>query len=96
VSEGEFKASHALKEAADILSQSPCAMQLRYLQTLNGIATEQNSTIVFPLPIDIFSFFHKFQLDANSYGSKPSTKTNNNNNATTTDTVLPPSTATDI
>ena len=43
----------------DILSQSPCAMQLRYLQTLNGIATEQNSTIIFPLPMDLMSIFQK-------------------------------------
>ena len=48
-----------MKEAADILAQSPYAMQLRYLQTLNGIATEQNSTIVFPLPIDLLSIFPK-------------------------------------
>ncbi len=84
-----------MKEAADILSQTPCAMQLRYLQTLNGIATEQNSTIVFPLPVDIFSFFQKSQIDANPCGCKPSTKPNNNK-ITTTDTVLPPPTATDM
>ncbi|UJR27606.1 hypothetical protein I4U23_008887 [Adineta vaga] len=67
VSEGEFKASRALKDAADILSQSPCAMQLRYLQTLNGIATEQNSTIIFPLPVDFSSFFQKVPTDPNSF-----------------------------
>ncbi|CAF4724193.1 unnamed protein product [Rotaria sp. Silwood1] len=59
VSEGEFKSSRALKDAADILAQSPCAMQLRYLQTLNNIATEQNSTIIFPIPVDLFSCFQK-------------------------------------
>ncbi|KAJ8300198.1 hypothetical protein KUTeg_021717 [Tegillarca granosa] len=51
--EGEQKAARALKEAADIITESPAAMQLRYLQTLNGIAAERNSTIIFPLPVDI-------------------------------------------
>lgn len=58
--EGEMKSSRALKEAADVISESPAALQLRYLQTLNTISTEKNSTIVFPLPIDILStFFNK-------------------------------------
>lgn len=51
--EGEQKASRALKEAADIISESPGALQLRYLQTLTSIAAEKNSTVVFPLPMDI-------------------------------------------
>ncbi|KAJ8300347.1 hypothetical protein KUTeg_021866 [Tegillarca granosa] len=51
--EGEQKAARALKEAADVLTESPAAIQLRYLQTLNGIAAERNSTIIFPLPIDM-------------------------------------------
>ncbi|XP_060861377.1 band 7 protein AAEL010189-like [Metopolophium dirhodum] len=55
--EGEQKASRALREASDIISDSPAALQLRYLQTLNTISAEKNSTIVFPLPIDIISFF---------------------------------------
>ncbi|KAL8612817.1 Mechanosensory protein 2 [Nucella lapillus] len=55
--EGEHKASRALKEAADVISQSPAALQLRYLQTLNGISAEKNSTIIFPLPIDIMQGF---------------------------------------
>lgn len=50
--EGEMKASRALKEAADVLTESPAAIQLRYLQTLNSIANEKNSTIIFPLPMD--------------------------------------------
>lgn len=53
--EGEKKASRALKEAADIMMESPAAIQLRYLQTLNSIAAEKNSTIIFPLPIDLLS-----------------------------------------
>ncbi|XP_067233868.1 stomatin [Chanodichthys erythropterus] len=55
--EGEMKASRALKEAANVLSESPSALQLRYMQTLTEIASEKNSTIVFPLPIDLISGF---------------------------------------
>lgn len=55
--EGEQKASKALKEASDIIAQSPCALQLRYLQTLATISTEKNSTIIFPLPIEMLSKF---------------------------------------
>jgi erythrocyte band 7 integral membrane protein len=57
--EGEQKASRALKEAADIMTESPAAIQLRYLQTLNSIAAEKNSTIIFPLPIDVIASFAK-------------------------------------
>jgi len=53
--EGEQKASRALKEASDIISESPNALQLRYLQTLTTISAEKNSTIVFPIPIDFMS-----------------------------------------
>ena len=55
--EGEQKASYALKEAGDIISASPVALQLRYLQTLNTLAAENNSTIVFPVPIEMLSQF---------------------------------------
>jgi len=55
--EGEQKASKALKEASDIISTSPAALQLRYLQTLGSIAAEKNSTIVFPLPIELMGNF---------------------------------------
>jgi len=51
--EGEKKASGALREASEIISESPAALQLRYLQTLNSISAEKNSTIIFPLPIDL-------------------------------------------
>jgi regulator of protease activity HflC (stomatin/prohibitin superfamily) len=51
--EGEFQAAQQLQEASRILSQEPAALQLRYLQTLTEIATERNSTIVFPLPMDL-------------------------------------------
>ena len=51
--EGEFQASAKLSEAADIIRKSPGALQLRYLQTLAEIATENNSTTLFPIPIDL-------------------------------------------
>ncbi|MBM3327994.1 MAG: slipin family protein [Calditrichaeota bacterium] len=51
--EGELQASVKLAEAAQVISKDPIALQLRYLQTLTEIATEKNSTIVFPIPIDI-------------------------------------------
>ncbi len=55
--EAEFQASQTLVNAARILSSIPAAMQLRYLQTLTEIGAEQNSTIVFPMPIDIIKPF---------------------------------------
>ena len=55
--EGEMNASRALKEAADIISESPAALQLRYLQTLTTISAEKNSTVLFPLPLDFLSRF---------------------------------------
>jgi regulator of protease activity HflC (stomatin/prohibitin superfamily) len=51
--EGEFQASTRLADASDILSKNPMALQLRYLQTLIEISTEKNSTIIFPLPIEL-------------------------------------------
>lgn len=51
--EGEKKSAQALKEASDVMSKSSAALQLRYLQTLNNIAAEHNSTIVFPIPMDM-------------------------------------------
>merc|ERR1712037_181569 len=53
--EGEKKASRALKEASEVISESPSALQLRYLQTLNTISAEKNSTIIFPVPMDMIS-----------------------------------------
>jgi regulator of protease activity HflC (stomatin/prohibitin superfamily) len=51
--EGEFQAAARLSEAADVISQNPTTIQLRYLQTLSEIGINQNSTVVFPLPIDL-------------------------------------------
>jgi erythrocyte band 7 integral membrane protein len=53
--EGEQKASRQLKEAADVISESPIALQLRYLQTLTHISAEKNSTIIFPIPVELLS-----------------------------------------
>lgn len=64
--EGEQNASRALKEAANVIAESPVALQLRYLQTLSTIAAEKNSTIIFPLPIDM--------LNQATGGGKGSTK----------------------
>ena len=50
--EGEFQASQRLRDAAEVISPNPAALQLRYLQTLTEIGVNQNSTIVFPLPLD--------------------------------------------
>jgi regulator of protease activity HflC (stomatin/prohibitin superfamily) len=55
--QGELEASKALAEAALVISENPVTLQLRYLQTLTEIATEKNSTIVFPLPIDLLKSF---------------------------------------
>jgi regulator of protease activity HflC (stomatin/prohibitin superfamily) len=57
--EGEYQASQKLSEAAAIISKDPTALQLRYLQTLTEIATEKNSTTLFPIPIDLFKPFLK-------------------------------------
>ena len=58
--EGEFQAADKLSEAAAIISRNPQALQLRYLQTLAEIATENNSTTIFPIPMDLLSAFMKF------------------------------------
>jgi regulator of protease activity HflC (stomatin/prohibitin superfamily) len=53
--EGELQAAQKLYEAAQVLAQSPLAIQLRYLETLTVIAADKNSTIVFPLPMDLIA-----------------------------------------
>jgi hypothetical protein len=56
---GELQAATKLREAADLMAQNPVTIQLRYLQTLSEIATENNSTTLFPVPIDLFNRFTK-------------------------------------
>ena len=53
--QGEFEASQRLREASDVMVQSPYTLQLRYLQTLSEIAVEHNSTILFPMPMDLLA-----------------------------------------
>jgi len=60
--EGEFQAAEKLHEAADVISKNPTALQLRFLGTLAEIATENNSTIVFPIPIDLLTPFIEKKL----------------------------------
>lgn len=57
--DGEFQASEKLAEAGAVIGREPTTLQLRYLQTLTEIASEKNSTLIFPLPIDLFSAFVK-------------------------------------
>jgi regulator of protease activity HflC (stomatin/prohibitin superfamily) len=60
-SEGEYQAAQKLTDAADIISQNPATLQLRYLQTLLEMGVNQNTTIVFPVPLDMFKAFTQFE-----------------------------------
>jgi len=55
--EGEFQAAQRLAEAAQVMAQNPITVQLRFLQTLSEISAERNSTIVFPIPVDLIQLF---------------------------------------
>lgn len=68
--EGEFQASQRLSDAAKILEEQPSALTLRYLQTLREIATENNSTTIFPIPLDFFKPFLK-NLENSASQGKP-------------------------
>jgi len=57
--EGEYQAAQRLSDSAEILSRNPAAIQLRFLQTLAGIATDKNSVTIFPVPIDLLTPFLK-------------------------------------
>jgi regulator of protease activity HflC (stomatin/prohibitin superfamily) len=61
--DAELMASHVLNEAAGVMSQNPSALQLRFLQTVAEVATEQNSTLVMPIPIELLSFFGRMGAD---------------------------------
>jgi regulator of protease activity HflC (stomatin/prohibitin superfamily) len=71
--EGEFQAAQRLADAAEIISRNPATLQLRYLQTLLELGVNQNSTIVFPLPIDIIKPLTEAaaQMQAGDSGSSP-------------------------
>ncbi len=69
--EGEFQAAQKLSDAADIISQNPATLQLRYLQTLLEMGVNQNTTIVFPLPIELMTAFTKITGGAETYRPPP-------------------------
>jgi hypothetical protein len=61
--DAELMASHVLSEAAGVMSRNPSALQLRFLQTVAEVATERNSTLVMPIPIELLSFFGRLGAD---------------------------------
>lgn len=67
--EGEYQASQRLADASKIISSSPYALQLRFLQTLTEVAAEKNSTTIFPVPIDLFKPFFDLMAKAKKEGS---------------------------
>lgn len=68
--EGELQASEKLAQAGAIIAREPVTLQLRYLQTLTEVASEKNSTLIFPLPIDLISMFMKREVPVHSSGEK--------------------------
>lgn len=70
-SEGEYQAADRLSQAASVLSKDPRAIQLRFLQTLTEVATEKNSTLIFPVPIDLFEPFIRRVTDSRSEKDLP-------------------------
>ncbi|MBA7662262.1 hypothetical protein ES703_70290 [subsurface metagenome] len=71
--DGEFQASEKLAQAGTIIAREPVTLQLRYLQTLTEIASERNSTLIFPLPIDLISMFMRKEVPVHS-SDKETTK----------------------
>jgi len=70
--DGEFQASERLAQAGTIIAREPVTLQLRYLQTLTEIATERNSTLIFPVPIDLLRMFLDKKGDGGESGEKSS------------------------
>ncbi len=70
--EGEFQASQQLAEAAEVIDQNPVTIQLRYLQTLTEIGVEKNTTVVFPLPIDLLGNMLGANATGDGRGGRPS------------------------
>ena len=87
--EGEFQASTQLAQAANIIGSQPSTLQLRYLQTLTEIAVEKNSTIIFPLPIDILEPFVGLMKHAAS-----SVEQQNGDTSRSTPSYVPPTSLT--
>jgi regulator of protease activity HflC (stomatin/prohibitin superfamily) len=73
--EGEFGAAQRLVEAGNLLAQQPLTLQLKYLQTLIDIGTEKNTTVVFPLPVELVALLGKFVPIANAQPSSPQSST---------------------
>jgi regulator of protease activity HflC (stomatin/prohibitin superfamily) len=74
--EGEYSAAQRLVDAARLLAEEPVSVQLRYLQTLTEIGVEKNTTVVFPVPVDLFSGMHRAIANAiggGAGGGKPAT-----------------------
>ena len=69
--EGEFQAAEKLKDAANVIAQAPNAMQLRFLQTMVEVSAEKNSTLIFPVPIDLLDAFKNY-LDGKRGGGSAS------------------------
>ena len=69
--EGEFSAAQRLVDAAALLATEPMTIQLRYLQTLTEIGVEKNTTIVFPLPIEMMQMLNKMGASAKAAADKP-------------------------
>jgi len=68
--DGEFQASERLAQAGAVIAREPVTLQLRYLQTLTEIATERNSTLIFPLPIDLITMFMRKEVPVHSSDEK--------------------------
>jgi regulator of protease activity HflC (stomatin/prohibitin superfamily) len=88
-SEGEFQAAQKLTDAADIISTNPASLQLRYLQTLLEIGSNQNTTVVFPLPMDVIEPFLG-RADHNRGGSKAKPDAPRPDAPPAADAVVPP------
>lgn len=74
--EGEYQAAERLRQAAEIMTPFPMAMQMRYLQALADVASDQNSTIIFPLPIDLLQPFQKGRFEATAGGTSTAARAN--------------------
>jgi regulator of protease activity HflC (stomatin/prohibitin superfamily) len=69
--EGEFNAAQKLVDAAALLATQPMTLQLRYLQTLTEIGVEKNTTIIFPLPMELLALLNRSGLTGDKDGTKP-------------------------
>jgi hypothetical protein len=87
--QGELQASATLAEAARVMATQPASLQLRYLQTVAEIATENNSTTIFPVPIDMLSAFFRRAVDPSSAQSAATPAAGSDAPLTPTPPVLP-------